>query len=289
MRETGTARLPGDFRLLDALPVVAGMEISQTAFSCAHEVGLAFGDDTAAMAALVLRDIQGPLLLLDSGVNANLVNELKRLGPERLDAAGIDGRVPRYAPPDLLVEQLPVTGGADSPPDGATHSRVWIVGDSEHAEAVARPVDVGVVAATGDLRALSPSARDAISGAAVVDVLTYHGENGAWQLEVVRRGDELPGAGLLLFGTDYANPVRRLIAVYGHPLTSALGVLGEQAPEQAVQRLRSIAEGCEADGLVVLPAFEIIATIASAGDDGEYSNETTKDLIRPWVEAAAAH
>lgn len=287
-------RLPGDFRLSDTSPVAASAEISRAAFSCAQEVGLAFGDDAVAIAALVSRNIQGPLLLLDTGFNVDFVDELKRLEPERLIAAGIDDGLLRYALPDFSVEQLPATGGTDSPPDGTTHSRVWIVGDSGHAEAlaaVARQVGVGVVAATGDLRALSPSERNAISEAAVVEVLADLGVNGAWQLEVVRRGDDLPGGGLLLFGADAASPVRRLVAVYGHPLTSALGVLGEQAPDQTVKRLQSIAEGYEADGLAVLPAFEVIATVASAsaGADGDYSNETAKDKIRPWVEAAAAH
>ena len=84
---------------------------------------------------------------------------------------------------------------------------------------------------------------------------------------------------------------RRLVAMYGHPSTSGLGVLGEQGIEEGIERLRSIAEGYDADGAVVLPTFEIIATVASAraGDDGDYSAETARNDIRPWVEAAAAN
>jgi hypothetical protein len=44
------------------------------------------------------------------------------------------------------------------------------------------------------------------------------------------------------------------------------------------------------DGVVVVPAFEIIATVADsrAGSDGNYSNETPLEDIRPWIEAAGA-
>ncbi len=268
--------------------------MSQAAFACAHEIGLALADDPAAISALVSRGVQGPLLLVGSRFNVALVDELTRLEPERIVTAGIDEWLLRYALPDFTIEQLPVTDRADPPPEAASYSRVWIVGPDVPAEplsAVARQIGVAVVAATGDLRALPPSVRDAISGDAVVEVLTDLGEDAAWQLDVVRRGDELPGGGLLLFGADAANPVRRLIAAYGHPSTSGLGVLGEQGPEETVERLRAIAEGYDADGSAVLPAFEVIATVASAsaGADGDYSGETAKDVIRPWVEAAAAN
>ncbi|MDE0162797.1 MAG: hypothetical protein OXL98_13790 [Acidimicrobiaceae bacterium] len=68
-------------------------------------------------------------------------------------------------------------------------------------------------------------------------------------------------------------------------------MLGEQGPEEAVERLRSMAEGYGADGSAVLPAFEIIATVASAsaGADGDYSSVTDHEVIRPWIEVAAAN
>ena len=84
---------------------------------------------------------------------------------------------------------------------------------------------------------------------------------------------------------------RRMVAMYGHPSTSQLGVLGEQDPAEGVARLASIAEGYDADGFDVVLAFEIIATVAAAtaGRDGDYSNETALDDIRPWIEAAGAN
>ncbi|MCW0212069.1 MAG: hypothetical protein OJJ54_01825 [Pseudonocardia sp.] len=96
---------------------------------------------------------------------------------------------------------------------------------------------------------------------------------------------ELPGGGTTLF------PGRRMVALYGHPGTAALGVLGEQGIEQSVVRAQRLAE--EYRPLTpdpVVPAFEIITTVASstAGADGDYSNETKVADLVPWVDAAAA-
>jgi hypothetical protein len=80
-----------------------------------------------------------------------------------------------------------------------------------------------------------------------------------------------------------------LVALYGHPGTAALGLLGEQDLPGAIDRARQYAASYEP--LVdrpVVPAFEIIATIASSapGEDGDYSDEAEVDFLRPWVEAA---
>jgi hypothetical protein len=86
-------------------------------------------------------------------------------------------------------------------------------------------------------------------------------------------------------------PGRRLVAIYGHPGDGNLGVLGEQPVDAAVQRAADVAAGYDALGAEpVVPAFEIIATVASseAGDDGDYSLESSLDHLRPWVDAAAA-
>lgn len=93
----------------------------------------------------------------------------------------------------------------------------------------------------------------------------------------------LPAPGEALF------PGRRLIALYGHPGSAALGSLGEQDLPGSVRRAQDIAAQYQA--LVpeqVLPTFEIIATVASesAGRDGDYSNESDIEELRPWVDAA---
>jgi hypothetical protein len=82
-----------------------------------------------------------------------------------------------------------------------------------------------------------------------------------------------------------------MVALYGHPGDTVLGALGEQDLPAAVARAQQVAEGYR--GLVgepVVPAFELIATIASsgAGADGDYSSESSVDFLRPWVDAARA-
>lgn len=96
-------------------------------------------------------------------------------------------------------------------------------------------------------------------------------------------GVQLPGGGQVVF------PHRRVVALYGHPGTSALGVMGEQPVEEAIERAhRTAAEYAELSDVPVVPAFEIIATVASSepGADGDWSSESTVEELRPWVDAA---
>ena len=276
-----------DFAVTDASPVSASIEVSRAAFGCAVEVGLALAEDVEAISTLASRDIEGPLLLTDSELGVSLVEEIERLAPQRVVAAGIDEQLVADALSEFVVEHVEV---GEWPP----YERVWVVDDSDDAAAlaaIAGQVGVGVVTATGDLRALPRSAREAIAAASEVEVLSDLGDDDAWQLDVILGGEELPGGGMLLFETGDDIPGRRLVAVYGHPSTGGLGVLGEQSPEDTVNRLQSIAEGYGADGSAVLPTFEIIATVASAsaGADGDYSSVTDHEVIRPWIEVAAAN
>ena len=104
-----------------------------------------------------------------------------------------------------------------------------------------------------------------------------------WKLRTAADGAQLPGGGQLLF------PQHMMVALYGTPGTGALGVLGEQGLQESIVRARDTAAPYQAlvDATVV-PAFEIIATVASsaAGSDGNYSAESDVETLRPWVEAA---
>ena len=94
---------------------------------------------------------------------------------------------------------------------------------------------------------------------------------------------ELPGGGRVLF------PGHRLVALYGHPGAASLGVLGEQGVAASVERAQRVARPYRRLSVVpVVPAFEIIATVAqrSRGGDGDYSGESSVRALRPWVEAA---
>ena len=279
---------------LDLADAVAlSVETSRALYGCADEVGLAFVEDSEAVLTLAARGLRGPLLLVESWSAAEPMAEIARLAPERIVAAGFNEERIRQRFADLDVEWVPVDPQAALPHRDVPHERVWIVSSAEQSAVVAavgRQIGAGAVAvgSADDLRALPATQRAMLRDASHVELHADIGANAAWQLEVVRRGDELPGGGLLMF--EPGRP-RRLVAMYGHPATSQLGVLGEQDPSQGVARVRSIAQGYDADGSDVLPTFELIATVASAnaGRDGDYSNETAIDELVPWIETAAAN
>ncbi|MGP5726254.1 hypothetical protein ACTXOR_10770 [Arthrobacter rhombi] len=96
-------------------------------------------------------------------------------------------------------------------------------------------------------------------------------------------GKELPGGGQLVF------PARRMIALYGTPGTSALGILGEQDVDGAIKLAKKRAKEYQPYSKEkVQPAFEIIATVASSspGADGNYSSYAPVEQLEPWIKAA---
>ncbi|WP_309229533.1 MULTISPECIES: hypothetical protein [unclassified Blastococcus] len=185
------------------------------------------------------------------------------------------------------VEQLPrVRPGADR---AGTVVLVPAEDDAVAAVATARAAGAQVVVLDGpaDPRG-SEAARTALADEGTESVVAL-GDLAAdegldWKVETAASGTELPGGGQLLF------PGRLLVALYGYPGSAALGVLGEQPVEAAIQRARDHAAPYEplAGGRTVVPSFEIIATVASEfpGPDGNYSTESEVDALRPWVEAA---
>src|SRR5690606_34343336 len=71
--------------------------------------------------------------------------------------------------------------------------------------------------------------------------------------------------------------------------TGALGLLGEQDLDASIARAKAFAGEYQVlTDEPVVPAFEIIVTIASAGagDDGQYSRRLPPESFVPWVEAA---
>jgi hypothetical protein len=105
------------------------------------------------------------------------------------------------------------------------------------------------------------------------------------RLTVAETGVQLPGGGQVLF------PMRRLVALYGHPGTPALGALGGQDLPASIARAGKLAAAYRRlSNVPVIPAFEIIVTVAegSPGRDGSYSYQTPLGLLRPWVKRASA-
>lgn len=81
------------------------------------------------------------------------------------------------------------------------------------------------------------------------------------------------------------------MALYGHPGSTILGVLGEQDAEAGARRAFEVAATYEGFGRRVVPSFEIIASVASAeaGSDGDFSNEFSFERFEPHLAAAAAN
>ena len=173
-----------------------------------------------------------------------------------------------------------------------TSGTVWLVDVGQTELAIAAAVSAtttgGLMALVdgADLRANPAVARTIrlVPGGAQRVQLIGVTPDSTWQLPVILEGEENPGGGYLMF------PGRRLVAIYGNPQAGdLLGILGEQDPEASASRARQVAAGYDADGLVVVPSFEIIVTVAAAdaGSDGNYSNEMPLDILQPWIDVAA--
>jgi len=248
----------------DADARVIGVPADPAALAAVLDVDLAEsepvaeGADVAAVAAL---DPDEPAALRPEGGVA-------------AEGTPAGGELPDVEDADPLVSTLVlVTGDADGLAGTAT----------------ARAAGARVLVTDG---ATDPRASEELVGALAEDDAEHVVALGAgfaaedgldWKLATAATGTQLPGGGQLLF------PGRMLVALYGHPGTGALGVMGEQPVDAAIERARAHAAPYEplVDATVV-PAFEIIATVASsaAGDDGDYSAEADPEVLRPWVEAA---
>jgi hypothetical protein len=107
-----------------------------------------------------------------------------------------------------------------------------------------------------------------------------------WELEVLlRSGPQVPGGGYRVFPSTVP---RRYVAFYGNPHTASLGALGEQGPAETLARMQPLIAEYAADGSQVIPTFEIIASVASAGPtDGDYSEEWPAASFEEWIRFAA--
>jgi hypothetical protein len=92
---------------------------------------------------------------------------------------------------------------------------------------------------------------------------------------------ELPRGGRLIF------PRHRVVGYYGAPQDPELGVLGIGTPRQVARKLIGTARGYERRRRPVLPAFELIATLAHAapGDDGFHRQRQEDAVIRRYLQA----
>lgn len=320
------AAVEGVTTLPDADPSALALAASRTFFEAAPVVVLtdapADAADTAATrtAAAVATLVTGPVLVAGGATDDRadeLADELDRLGT--VGAVVVGGDPARTVPghPDLataVVDPADVVGedgavdeaalaaavdGADLPPTGEARpsSDVLALTDlaaapgAALAAATARASGAEVVDVPGgDPRTTSAAVQavhDARAGGAeaTVGIGPSFGsaDDLAWRAETAATGVELPGGG------QTALPGKRYVALYGSPQAPVLGVLGEQDVPATIARAQEHAAWYQGlTGEPVVPTLEIITTVASgsAGDDGNYSNERSADLVRPLVDAA---
>lgn len=106
-----------------------------------------------------------------------------------------------------------------------------------------------------------------------------------WHLAVLINGLEVPGGGFSILPRE---GTRRFVAFYGHPETTALGVLGEQGPEETIARMEPFLTAYTGDGAQTVPVFEMIASVAAAQatSDNDYSFEWPISTFDEWVAVA---
>lgn len=83
----------------------------------------------------------------------------------------------------------------------------------------------------------------------------------------------------------------RVVADYGAPGSGALGILGRGTPEQAARAVMTRAAGYEHYGEPVLPAMELIATVArrAPGPNHSYSAPIPLPQVRSYLDVAHEH
>jgi hypothetical protein len=282
-------------------PAIASASAARALLSAAPAAVVAGTASRAGVvaAAAIARRAHAPLLLLPARPTAAqltaLRSAIKALGPSAVLAAGVARAALAADLPGVRVvsaaSALPVTAAAAmrgvavlvDAASPAAASALAIAATATAQAAGARVIDV-----PGYDPRTNPAAIQALSTARPLRVVGVGAGFGpasllAARVSVAETGVQLPGGGQVLF------PHRQLIALYGSPGTPALGALGQQGLAASIARARATATQYQALSKVpVIPAFEIIATVAqaSAGPSGTYSYESSVAALRPWVTAA---
>ncbi len=232
-----------------------------------------------------------------------------------LDAALLDAAAPSDAAlperPERWVTPLPDTDARDSSKDDGGARELWLGDVRDPVDALQAAVAAAMRGAafvavdgadlrsgalrTARMRALvaeapEQEAEQAPDQAAeqqttttVVHVGALHADS-VWQLETVLLGTPLPEGGFLPLED------RRIVALYGSPGTSALGILGAQDAPATIVRAREVANRYQGmpDGREPIAGLDVIATIASrgAGPTGDYSRRVPISELRPLVDLA---
>lgn len=270
-------------------PDGTGVEVSRRLFADSDTVVVAGperGDQMQAAAIAV--KLGAPMLVRYDDSVAAVDAEIERLGATRIiEVPGADEEVAETAPvaaatPGDDVAAISALEAAN--PLKLTMPPMLVTAvTSRPAVATARAAGAEVqVLAAPDPRATAESMRTVTEQ----DTLALGRQFGSTEHFGARvalaHNGELPGGGGLVF------PGRRMVALYGHPYGSELGVMGEQDPAAAVELAKQYAAQYQPlDPQPVIPAFEVIASVASEypGEDGNYSNETPAEDLVPYIDA----
>ena len=280
-------------------PAEISASVSRSLFTSSPAVVVALASDPAAVTAGAEHAGRlGIPLLLDDGSSSAAAEEAARLKPASVLAlgAGVPDRLGSTGAKVLTdAGQLPPVAKAAPLSDTAVLVRTGrdAAGKAAAAAATATGQAAGatVVPSTGPDPRTDPAAIEALAKAKPTHLVAAGSGFGtaerlAARAAVAATGVELPGGGQVML------PGRRLVAMYGHPGSAGLGVLGEQGVDASIARARTLAAPYRplSGATPVVPTFEIITTVATAGPgpDGNYSFEAPVSLIKPWVDKAAA-
>jgi hypothetical protein len=246
-------------------------------------------DGTAGLAAA--RTASGTA----AAVGPVLRRQIRALHPRAVLAVGVAGNSIAAQLPGISVVTSPAMLPPTKTPASMPHLALLVQPgrcDAATLAAVttARVAGARVIAVRGGDPRADPAAIAALAAARPRQVLAIGSGFGsagelASRIAVAQTGVQLPGGGQVLF------PGRLLVALYGHPGAPALGALGQQDLQASIARARNAAAAYRRLSRVpVIPAFEIIATVAEAhpGPDGSYSYQAPVALLRPWVRRATA-
>jgi hypothetical protein len=281
--------------LADAAPDVLTAEFAKALFVTSPVVVVAAESGPTVAAAVVAdRAAHAPLLLAPT-ITPQLVATVSGLRPRAVLLVGLPRAVLAARLPGVQVvsraAQLPLTGVPA--PLSRVAVLVGVASDDPAITAVgatAAAAGATVVGVQGSDPRADPAAIEALARLQPREVIGVGSEFGpvarlGSRVAVAITGRQLPGGGQVLF------PGRRLVALYGYPGTPGLGVLGQQDLTASVARAEQMAAAYRPlSSVPVVPAFEIIATVAEAspGADGTYSYESPVSSLEPWVSAAAA-
>lgn len=296
------ASLVEDGSAVIADPDGTGAEVSQKFFPESDAVVVSGPDrEDRLKAAAIAVDLGVPMLVRYTApaAAAAVDEEIRRLGATRVINVGEEAGA-ETDPDDLqlITDTDPITAGKD-------HEITAIVDRARGGEAsghggedvpiFATEVTSFAAAATAAATKLpvtvlayadprvTKESMDQVAGQKALALGRQFGSTERFRSTIdLAKNGELPGGGGLVF------PGRRMIATYGHPSGPALGQMGEQPPAEAVGVVKEwVRQYQELTDETVVPAFEIIATVASSepGDDGNFTNESDPAELVPYIDA----